>query len=290
MKEKARKLIYLNSGNYISYSFLKRFYWCVIILPFFTIVMGVYLLNLNGVNSKSLFPLLSISIWTSIYWTLVLTIKSNFVKKSFDLRFLVNGIFGILVSSLIWIFFASWNLMADKPFLDFDVFLWMVPIYMLVSMLYVLGIIIGVHYGVYAKIKMKSKATVFLSTSISLVVGMGMIVSRVLREAASLKLQHIILTVCVIILIFVPVLAHVNFVQYFYCKKYNINCDEDGCTASLDLSPTDKDPRKGKDPQDSKSKYKSFLKILLISIGLPLAIFAVFCIISLIKGFMKGIS
>lgn len=290
MREKTRKLVYLNQGNYISYNFLKNFYWYIIIIPFFMVVMGVYLLNQNGMNGKSLFLLISIATWTILYWALVLLIKNKRIKKSFELRFLVNGTVGFLISSLMWIFLTGWNLIADKPFLEFDVFLWMIPIYMLVSVIYIASIVTGVHHGIYTRIKTKGKKIAFLSTSISLASGLGLIVSLMLRETASLKIQHIVITIGSVILIFVPILAHINFVQYFYCKKYDIKCDQNGNTTSPNLFPPEKETAKGKDQQENKIKHRTFVKVLLALIGVIATIFVVFCITCFIKGFIQGIS
>ena len=104
MREKALRLVHLNSGNYISYSFLKHFYWYILIIPFFILVIGIHLLNKNGISFKSLFPLVSIILWSIAYWVMVLAIKSDFVKKTFALRFLVNGTIGIFITSLMCLF------------------------------------------------------------------------------------------------------------------------------------------------------------------------------------------
>lgn len=276
MRKKVYDFVYLNTGNYISYGFLQNFYWYIFIIPFSMAVMSIALIHINGVSWKTLFPLVSITVWSILYWAFVLTIKSRHDKGYFNLRFLVNGIVGVAISSLIWIFLASFNLVADKPFFNFNVFLWMIPIYMLVSVLYIASIIIGVHNGVCVKIKVKGKTIVAFSTSISIAAGLGIAISRLLREMASQKVQHIVITFCTVILIFVPILAHINFVQYFYCKKYNINCDQNGDTTSSGLELY----------KETKKKKRVFLKILLVL----LCIFVAFCIMSFIKGFLRGIS
>ncbi len=254
------------------------------------VVMGAYLLNQNGICGKALFPLVSVAIWTLLYWILVLSIKSKRVKKTFALRFLVNGTVGVLISSLMWIFFAGWNLMADSPFLHFHAFVWMIPIYLLVSAVYIAGVVIGTHQGVYARRKLKTKPIVFASASVSLAAFFGLIVSGILSETATLKIQHIVMTIGSIILIFVPVLAHINFLQYFYCKKYNITCDENGDAASQDLYPTDHRNMESNPQQDRETNRRSLTKVLRILLFMLAAAFAIFCIISFTKGFIRGIS
>lgn len=298
MRKKARAFVYLNTKNYISYEFLTNFYWLVIIVPFFISIIGLYLINVHGVNWKSLFPIVSIAIWTVLYWILVLTIKNKHVKKSFELRFLVNGLVGVAISSLIWIFGVSWNLMADQPFLNFKFWLWMIPIYIIVSIFYIGFIVSGVHNGVYSKIKGKTLA--FLSTSLSLAVAFGMIISRLLRESVSLKVQHIVITICFVALIFVPILTHINFVQYYYCKKYNILCDEYGNTTSPDLEPqikvkqikAKKETSEKTDKPDNrppKKKIPLIIKILIGIVSAPIIFYIIVFIVLFVKTIIQRI-
>lgn len=277
MREKVLKLIYFDSGNYISYSFLKRFYWYIFIIPFFTMIMGVHSLNQNGITFNSLFPIALILLWSITYWAMIWTIKSSFVKKVFAFRFLINGIVGIFISTLMWIFFSSWNLTADVPFLEFSFFLWMIPAYLLVSVIYVLHIVVGIHNGKYAKrIKKKQKNNaISISLTISSMAFLGILVSRFLQNEASLGIQHIIMTICSIILIFIPSLSHVNLVKYYYCKKYNILCDESGDNESGDLCPK------------KKEKKRSSIKILLLIIAF---VILAFITVNFIKGFIQGIA
>lgn len=54
------------------------------------------------------------------------------------------------------------------------------------------------------------------------------------------------MTIITILVIFIPALAHINFVMYYYCKKYGINCDEHGNTTSpkLERGPSKSEIRK----------------------------------------------
>lgn len=277
MQEKAKKLVHLNSDSYISYSFLKCFYWYILIIPFLILVIGIHLLNQNGISLKSLFPIVSIIIWSTAYWVMVLTIKSNFVKKTFALRFLINGTVGIFITSLMWLFFSSWNLMADKPFLKFSFFLWMVPAYLLASAIYILIIVMGVHNGKYPKIHIKRSA-ISITLTVSFMAFLGVLASRLLQNEASMSFQHIIMAISSIILIFVPSLSHVNYVQYYYCKRYNILCDENGDYESRNLYP-----EKRKNPENSKKKISFIIKILLLVIVL---VILGFIAVNFIKGFI----
>lgn len=275
MRDKAQKMVYLNSENYISFQFLNRFYWYIFIIPFFMLIMGVNLINHNGITGKSLFPILSMLIWTFAYWGMVWTIKSHHTKKTFELRFLVNGTVGFFISSLMWLFFASWNLMSDKPFLDFNVFIWMIPAYLIISAIYIFSIVVSTCNGIYSKLRSKSKVIISIPLTISTVAFSGVLVSRFLSKNTNLNIQHIIMTICTVVLVFVPSLFHVNYVKYYYCKKYNITCDANGDNKSQNLYPM------------KKEQNKSYTKKLLL---LLFVIILAFGAINFIKGFINGIT
>ena len=113
IKDNARDLIYLDTRRYMSLDNLRVFYWAIIIIPIIMVTWGIAAINTVGVNLRSLFPLISIGIWSLFYWLFVLIIQSPKVKKTFELRFLVNGISGFLISSLFWILYASLSLLGQ---------------------------------------------------------------------------------------------------------------------------------------------------------------------------------
>lgn len=151
-----------------------------------------------------------------------------------------------------WIFVASFNLAATTPFLSFDFFLWILGFYLLFSLIYVIAIILCVHKGVFAWIKEKGKTKTALIIStvfgelIPVFAVLGMHSSRLMRAHASISTQYTVMTIITILMIFIPALAHINFVQYYYCKKYGINCDEHGNTTSpkLERGPSKSEIRK----------------------------------------------
>jgi len=247
MREKACDLVYLNTKKYLSLNNLRRFYWCSIIVLFFMAVIGIMSIEYIGINWKSLFPLVSIAIWSLLYWIFVLKIQSKRTKKTFALRFLVNGISGLMMSSLMWILYAS-----TTPFLSFNFLLWILGFYLLFSLIYVIAIIFCVHKGVFARIKEKGKTKTALIIStvfgelIPVFAVLGMHSSRLMRAHASISTQYTVMTIITILMIFIPALAHINFVQYYYCKKYGINCDEHGNTTSpkLERGPSKSEIRK----------------------------------------------
>lgn len=262
MEKKVRDLVYLDSKRYISLDSLRTFYWGIIIIPFMMVVMGI--------AGESAFPIISIAIWSLLYWTFVLVIQSKRTKKTFELRFLVNGIAGLFISFLFWIFVASFNIASDTPFLKFNFFLWILLFYLIFTVIYVALVILGVHKGVFEKMRAFSRTKTAIAISAffgALIPGAGvsgMYASRLIRAHASVSIQHAIITVLTVLLIFIPALAHINFVQYYFCKKYRITCDEDGCSTSAKLMPLNK--KKQKKKRSVISKILITMAIIAVSV------------------------
>lgn len=299
MRERACDLIYLNTKRYTSISNLRTLYWAIIIFPCIMMLMSIAAINTNGVSWKSLFPLISIAIWSLLYWIFVLMIQSKKTKKTFELRFLVNGISGLLVSSLFWIFCTSFNLVADDPVFEFDFSLWILFLYLIFSVAYIALIVIGVHKGIYKKIREKGHTPraiavdAFFASIIPVAGLLGMVTSKLLRAYASVSVQNIVATVAFVLIIFLPALAHINFVQYFYCKKYGILCDEYGDTTSPKLERQIKEKKEkinnlGK--KQAKKKVPLIIKILIGIVSVPIIFFVIVFIVFFIKGFIQGIA
>lgn len=284
MEEKVRNFIYLDTKRYISLSFLKAFYWKVLIIPIIMIVMGI--------AGKSLFPLVSIAVWSLLWWIFVLILQSKRVKKTFELRFLVNGILGLFVSSLFCILYIAINLVSDAPFAELNFFLWILLFYLLFTAIYMAVIILFVHKGIYSKIKEKSQSkTALMLTGIfsGLLPGAGisgMYSARFLRAHASMDIRYTVAAVGFVLLIFLIGLANVNFVQYYYCKKYGITCDEDGNETSPELERRPKAPKcRARKMKKVKKKRPLAVRIL---IGIVCAVAAIFLALFII-GFIRSI-
>lgn len=238
MKDNARDLIYLDTKRYISISKIKTFYWVTLIIQIFMVIVGIASIKTNGVNLKSLFPLICSAVWSLLYWIFVLMIQSKRTRKTFELRFMVNGICGLLTSLLFLCIYITICLVADSPAFDPGFTVWILLTYLLISLLYIGLIVIGVHKGVFKKIRKKSNVPIvlavdaFLAAILPLAGLFGIFTSGYLRAHASAGAQDIAAAVCFVLLIFIPALAHINFVQYYYCKKYGIISDENGDTTS----------------------------------------------------------
>lgn len=308
MKQNVRDLIYLDSKRYISIQSLRVLYWAISIIPIIMLIWGIVAIKTIGLNWMSLFPLLSIVSWSLLYWMFVLTVQRK-KKKTFELRFLVNGVSGLLISSLFWILYASFSLLEDVPTIGFGFLLWILLFYLLFSILYIGLVILGVHKGIFKKIKEKSQTPKFLAISaffaaiLPSAAVLGMYTSRILRTYASVAMQDIIGRSALVLVIFLPILAHINFVQYFYCKKYKISCDEYGNTTSPDLEYHKKQKRKKIERKEEvleqaniskgKSAKKSIPLLIKILIGIlfvPIILIFVVFLVFFIKGFIQGIS
>ena len=309
MKNNARDLIYLDTRRYMSLDNLRVFYWAIIIIPIIMVTWGIAAIHTVGVNLRSLFPLISIGLWSLFYWLFVLIIQSPKVKKTFELRFLVNGISGFLISSLFWIIYASLSLLDNNPIIGFDFSLWILFLYLLFSVFYIVLVVLGVHKGIFKKIKENSQTpkalaiSAFFSAILPSAGVMGMYTSRILRVHASDAVQDVVGTFALVLAIFLPILAHINFVQYFYCKKYKISCDENGNTTSPNLE-YQKSKKRNKvmqkevsleHPNISKGKCSKkniplLIKILIGIFCVPIILFFIVFLVFFIKGFIQGIS
>ena len=309
MNEKVRDLIYLDSKRYISIQNLRVFYWAISIIPLIMITWGIVAINTIGLNWRSLFPLISIVVWSLLYWTFVLTIQGKKTKKTFELRFLVNGLSGLLISSLFWILYCSLSLLDNNSLVDFDFLLWILMFYLLSSILYIGLVVLGVHKGIFKEIKEKSQTpkalaiSAFFASILPCTGIMGMYTSKVLRAHASAAIQDFIGIFALITIIFLPILAHINFVQYFYCKKYNISCDEYGNTTSPNLEYHKKKKRKRAELKEvvpehpiiskgrsSKKNIPLLIKILIGIFVIPIIFIFIVFLVFFIKGFIQGIS
>ena len=239
MREKVLDLVYLNTKKYSTLADLKKIYWALFIFQLIMLVMGFGGIKTMGASWETLFPIFSVIIWSLLFWIFIFCIQN--AKNTFELRFLVKGISGLLLSLLVWLLFACvclFDPVGDNGLADISFCLWLLPLYVLFSVSYIALIVLGVHKGVFKKIRKKWQSPVVLAIDalfaslVPLASVAGMVTSRVLRSHTSVSTQNLVMTISLVLLIFIPALGHINFVQYFYCKKYKITCDEDGNTTS----------------------------------------------------------
>ncbi len=241
MKEKARDLVYLETNRQTSYEKIRKFYLITIIIQLFMVIVGIASIKTNGVSIKTLLPLGLIGAWNLFFWIFVFMLQSKKTKKTFELRFLVNGICGLLTSSIFLCLYITISLAVDSPAFEPEFTIWIMLFYLMFSVIYIGLIVIGAHKGAFKKMREKTHTSAvlaidaFLAAIVPLAGLLGIYTSRFLKEHASVGAQDMAAAVCFILLIFIPALAHINFVQYYYCKKYGIGCDESGDAASSKL-------------------------------------------------------
>lgn len=289
MREKVRDLVYLDTTRYTSLNNLRLFFWGIIFIPIIILIIGIV--------RKLAFPIVSIFLWGLLYWIFIFVIQNKHTKKTFQLRFLVNGISGLFLSSLFWIFFASFSSASNISFLSFNFLLWILIFYLVFSLVYIVLIILGVHKGIFARIREKNrtKTALIISSFFGALIPcsgvLGIYSSRLLRSHASISMQYTIITIIAVLVIFIPALAHINFVQYFYCKKYSILCDEYGNTTSPKLERYYKKKRtkREKNQQEKKKKLPLVIKILIGTVCIPIVSFVILFIIFFIKAITRNI-
>ena len=275
MREKARDLIYLDTTRYTSLNQLQLFFWETILVPIIILIVGII--------RKSAFPIVSIALWGLLYWIFIFAIQNKHTKKTFQLRFLVNGISGLFLSSLFWILFASFSSASNKSFLSFHFLLLILVCYLIFSLIYIAFIILGVHKGIFARIREKNRTKTaliissFFGAFIPCSGALGIYSSRWLRSHASISTQDTVMAINAVLLVLIPALAHINFVQYFYCKKYSILCDEYGDTTSpkLERHYKKKRTKREKNQQEKKKKLPLVIKILIGIVCTPIAFFVI---------------
>lgn len=241
MEEKTREFVYYNADNYISFYALRMLFRVSLFIHSIIMVVGIYAINTFGVTWRTLFPIFAAVIWCLLY--LIFICKVARAKKTFELRFLVNGISGLFVSSLVWLLVSSFGVMQEyeeKPY-GFDFCLWVLFFYIIFSVIYVFLIVSGVHKGVYKKAKgeiQKTKAFDGASLHAAIIPAVGLIcvyISEMLRGDVSKNAKDIFFMIGFVVLMFIFAEANMYFVQYFYCKKCKIFCDENGNTSSPGL-------------------------------------------------------
>lgn len=275
MKKRVQAFVYLDSDNYISLESLDYLYIAASLISIIILA--------NSIIGQARILTIAILAWHVFYLALLCVLHNKHTKKTFPLRFLVNGITGFFISSLFAMLLVSISIVSNIVGVDFIVWLFFIYIFFLV--LYTILIVMGIHKGIYQRIKEKRKNKVFLMvTNLTIAVlpcvsVIGIYISKIIRTTASKDIQNVVGMFFLILVIFLSGLSHVNFVQYYYCKKYEIACDGDGNAFSpfLECQIQKKHRTKRK-----RSPLPLFLKVLLIITCVPATIFLTLLIIGII--------
>ncbi len=252
MEKKVKELVYIDSRNYISFDSIKKLYIAIGFISFVILFLAIV--------GKVLFSIIAIAIWNILYLGLVYALNSKHIVKTFPLRFLVNGIISVFISSLFFILLFTIMMISDIIMPAFV--MWILLLYVLFILIYFGLIVYGVHKGTFGRIKEKSKNKTFMIISavaaefipVSGIVGMYF--SKMSKKYMSEDIQDTIAILCLVLVIFGSALGYINFIQYYYCKKYSILCDVNGNEVSPLLIPKQKKKK-------AKKKRSLFAKILI---------------------------
>ncbi len=284
MEKKARDFVYFgNTNQYTSLSQMQSLYWACLLIPLCLAVISIVV--------KNPFPIIAFGIWSLLYWGLIIALRSNRIRKSFELRFLVNGLDSVLLVALFTIFFLTFNFLADYPFMSNSALAVVAVLYAVYVAVLIALTVVGVHKGVYDKLDQKTKSKKFIRISnyaaafIPVSGTVGMTISRIVRKTADEKIELALVSICFVVLFCFISLGYVNFVKYYYCKKYNITCDEDGNRTSPKLEKPIK-VKKNKSKVKNKPKERKKLTVwqkalvaVLAVLAIPIAAFVIVFII-----------
>ena len=285
MKENAENLVYLSAKTYISLKQLKDLALCLVATTIFAIIY-------SSATSNWLWAI-TLSCLTLVYILFILIVQSNYVLKTFQLRFLVNGISAIFLSLLFSIIFFPIPLILN-PKLS-ELLLPFIVTYLLFVVIY-LGLIgFGVKRNVFKKIRKFNKRPTILGLSalfsgvLPFLVLLGRLRAKYILEEFTNESQTYEIFICGWILLFIVSLGFINFIQYYYCLKYSIDCDEEGNVISEKLLPHKWCTRKTTPYSSKKNKgllalpsKKALSKIILVILAIPLAFFLLLLIIGFI--------
>ena len=241
MERKARDFIYLDPKRYTTLAVIKQFDFAAILLPLMMIGMGALVWTSDGISARALLPIVSAAVWSAVYWPLAILIRSDRVKRTFELRFLVNGFSGTLAVMITWALIASLYLQHDTSPFAWKLVLWLPLAHAVFASLYLALVVWGVHNGLYRNLRKKYHSLAFvafrrffdvLTPSSGL---LGYHVYRITRGEGNGNVRVLMEEFMLIFCAFALALCYPNFLRYYYCKKYKITCDEYGNATSPKL-------------------------------------------------------
>ena len=241
MREKVKNLIYLDSERYMTINTIKIMPWATVILPF-SVIVGSGALRWMG-----MLVVMSVCFFSSLILTRIL--QSNRIKKTFRLRFLVNGIVSFYMFAELSLLMLLIS-MAVKT----RIMRWLLSAVIIFVVFYICIVVYMVHTNGFKRVKKAKMNRKF--QAISTIAGALLPASGSIGYFASKAFTDTIPSVtkidlACVLMSFVLVaisLGFINFVKYFYCVKYEINCDEKGKNHSpyLEYAPVRKKEREKK--------------------------------------------
>ena len=270
MEQKVKNLVYLEPDRYVSLEISKNLFKASSFFVLLIVALGVMWEIISAV--------IMVCSWFVLYSAFVCVLHSRRLVKTFRLRFLVNGLTSLSMTSIFML------LLYIFLYLKYPGCIWWVLAGLISFLiLYTAVIVYGVHKDCFGKVKKIYRGKRFrlfssIAGSLMLVcVVLGWLTSKFIGETASEELKSKLLIWCLILLIFLTALGFINIIQYYYCIRYDIHCDENGVNASPQLEPPTKEMK-----LQAKKEKTLFSRIVRIVLGIAWAIFILFFAIGII--------
>ncbi len=275
MEDSIRSFVHYNDDNYSSYGDIKCLFFCVFIG--ISLIFGTVAVIAGLWGSICAFLLIDL---TYLFHMIFL----KFANNTYRLRFISEGIIDVLLSVL---FLAAGYTVLFAGGCETDILTYGTLIfYLLFIVLYVVITIINSRsYKVKTQKESISKISVIMGLIIPLSGVFGVAAAKLAVKIFKIGNQaavYIVFGLCLFLSL--PFLLGCrNFVKYFYCLKYSINCDHSGNETSDELLK-----RKGKEDkkntkQGSNTKVPLILKILIGLISVPVIAFNIILLSVFIK-------
>ena len=143
MKEKAKNLIYFDADKYININSIKVLPWATIIIPIF-ILVGSIVKHWTGM-------IVAVCVWFFSSVLFVNILQSNCVKKTFRIRFLVNGVVSFYVFAILSLIMIATSMATGSHIL-----LWLLPTVFAFVVVYICMVVYTVHIDGFKKIRKSS--------------------------------------------------------------------------------------------------------------------------------------
>lgn len=289
MENRIRKFVYNNDYIYTSYGSIKCLIICV--CWFMTLIIGTY-----AIIAK-LWSFIAILLFINCAFLLHLFLLKFFFKQSYTLRFLSDGIVDTCLSAL-FLTLAYMVLCAtncDTDFVKYGTLITYV-VFVILYIVLMVGSSKSDKYHQQGQSREVKKSLLFIGSLIPLSGIIGIVAARIIFGVFDFKNQ-VAVYVAFVAFTFISLffsLGSVNFIKYYYCKKYNINCDSEGKNCSPGLEPPTKDKNRKavnshKEQHNAteaiQSKKKRFIKIICIIASIPIIVF----LLLLLLGFLQSV-
>ena len=229
MEQKAKAFVQLNTRKYVSLEILRKQF---MICWFLSSIVLVY-----GFAGQVLSPLIAVAIWNISFLIMYILLSNKRFRKTFRLRYLINGMSSLFFATMFFISLYTIVLVTDRENLSYLGSILLV--YFIYIIILFLWNILGVHKGWFAVRSKQSfmKGVTAVATIIPSSGIIGMMYSKYIRANYGKAGEDFILYTSTVCLIFLCSIGLVNFLKYYYCVRYGINCDETGSKTSPLLEP-----------------------------------------------------